>query len=321
MKPLAFPLPALICLEPGPEEPEPPLFRRPQTLLYALPQREDDSVSRWIEEFSIKIPEGESGLVMADCGMPVPQQRAALLACARRPESPPFISCLALDEEGLTLDGWDGEAALILLQSMGCAAVIFVPADEEALKELPRLFSRLWQDARIPVGVAPSFGGGAQIAASFPRASLLMGADAAACQDLAQRIAQAKLWTVPPSIAPPPEDDWFIAVSNRQDHLLDPAFDIDGQLECQPDFIEQLMELEIDGCDALRLILPDEDALDVFAAEQYMITMPLSLCAPDAALMERALEAFAGRAVYDGSWPLPQEDLDRFVERYGLIVL
>lgn len=49
--------------------------------------------------------------------------------------------------------------------------------------------------------------------------------------------------------------------------------------------------------------------------------MPLSLCAPDAALMERALEAFAGRAVYDGSWPLPQEDLDRFVERYGLIVL
>lgn len=43
MKPLAFPLPALICLEPGPEEPEPPLFRRPQTLLYALPQREDDS--------------------------------------------------------------------------------------------------------------------------------------------------------------------------------------------------------------------------------------------------------------------------------------
>ena len=81
------------------------------------------------------------------------------------------------------------------------------------------------------------------------------------------------------------------------------------------------MELEIDGCDALRLILPDEDALDVFAAEQYMITMPLSLCAPDAALMERALEAFAGRAVYDGSWPLLQEDLDRFVERYGLIVL
>lgn len=28
MKPLAFPLPALICLEPGPEEPEPPLDRK-----------------------------------------------------------------------------------------------------------------------------------------------------------------------------------------------------------------------------------------------------------------------------------------------------
>ena len=42
MKPLAFPLPALICLEPGPEEPETALFRRPETLLYALAQREDD---------------------------------------------------------------------------------------------------------------------------------------------------------------------------------------------------------------------------------------------------------------------------------------
>ncbi len=321
MKPLPFPLPALICLEPGPEEPEPPLFRRPRTLLYALPQREDDCVPRWVDEFSAQIRQNGSGLVMADCGMPVPQQRAALLACARSPERPPFASCLALDEEGLTPDGWDGEAALILLQSMGCAAVIFVPADQEALEELPRLFSLLWQDARIPIGAAPSFGDSPQAAASFPRASLLMGADAAACQDLAQRASQAQLWSVPPSIVPPPEDDWFIAVSNGQDYLLDPAFDIDGQLECQPDFIQQLMELEIDGCDALRLTLPDEDALDIFSAEQYMISMPLSLCAANPALMERALEAFAGRAIYDGSWPLPQEDLDRFVEQYGLIVL
>lgn len=319
MKPLPFPLPALICLEPGPEDPEPPAFRRPRTLLYALPQREDDSVSRWVAEFSARIAQTQKdgpGLVVADCGMPVPQQRAALLACGSK--QLPFLSCLALDEEGLTLDGWDGEAALALLQSMGCAAVIFVPANEEAAELLPQIFSLHWQDARIPTGVALPRDAGAQLVAAFPRASLLLGSDPDACRLLAR---QAGLWQTPPSVCPPPEDDWFIAVSNGQDLMLDPAFDIDAQLECRPDFIEQLMELEIDGCDALRLMIPDEDALNVFAAEQYMVTMPLCLCAPNPALMERALESFAGRAIYDGSWPLPRQDLDRFVEKYGLIVL
>lgn len=322
MKPLPFPLPALLCLEPGPEDPEPPVFHRPQTLLYALPQREEDSVSRWVAEFSAQIARNETdspGPVVADCGMPISQQRAALLACTAK--QIPFVSCLALDEEGLTLDGWDGEAALALLQSMGCAAVVFVPANDEALELLPRMFSLHWQDARIPTGVALPGDADAQLVAAFPRVSLLMGPDPEACKALAEKSAQSGLWNIPPAICPPPEDDWFIAVSNGQDLMLDPAFDIDAQLECQPDFIEQLMELEIDGCDALRLIIPDEDALDVFAAEQYMVTMPLCLCAPDPSLMERALEAFAGRAIYDGSWPLPQQDLDRFVEKYGLIVL
>ena len=67
MKPLPFPLPALLCLEPGPEDPEPPVFHRPQTLLYALPQREEDSVSRWVAEFSAQIARNETdgpGLVV-----------------------------------------------------------------------------------------------------------------------------------------------------------------------------------------------------------------------------------------------------------------
>ena len=38
-------------------------------------------------------------------------------------------------------------------------------------------------------------------------------------------------------------------------------------------------------------------------------------------LLERALRAFWGRAVYDGTWPLEEEDLRPLVKKYGLILL
>ena len=38
-------------------------------------------------------------------------------------------------------------------------------------------------------------------------------------------------------------------------------------------------------------------------------------------LLERALRAFWGRAVYDGTWPLEEEDLWPLVKKYGLILL
>ena len=52
-----------------------------------------------------------------------------------------------------------------------------------------------------------------------------------------------------------------------------------------------------------------------------MVKMPISLCAQDPVLLERALRAFWGRAVYDGTWPLEEEDLWPLVKKYGLILL
>ena len=57
---------------------------------------------------------------------------------------------------------------------------------------------------------------------------------------------------------------------------------------------QQLLDLESDGCTALRLLLPDEDAVDLFAAEQYMVKMPISLCAQDPVLLERAAAGLLG---------------------------
>ena len=321
MRSLPFSLPALLCPQPeGEDEGLPPLLRRPCRMLFPLPEQEGDGTQQWAEQFKAIIGDAQ-GFVMADCGMSVPQQRAALLACRESPGQPAFVACLTLDGESHTPDGWDGDASLVLLQSMGCAAVLFTAGDQEALEELPRLFSALWEDARIPVGVILPKESDRQMVAAFPRACLMMGPDEGTCRHLGQLGEQAGFWERELVLADPPEEDWFIAVSNGRDYLLDPAFDIDGELECRGDFTQQLLEIESDGCTALRLLLYDEDAADLFAAEQYMVKMPISLCAQDPVLLERALRAFWGRAVYDGTWPLEEADLRPLVEKYGLILL
>lgn len=323
MKPLPFSLPALLRPQlsaEGEGEDLPWPLQRPDRLLFSLPEQEEEGTQQWVEQFKAIIGDAQ-GFVMADCGMPVPQQRAALLACQESPGKPAFVACLTLDEESHTPDGWDGDASLVLLQSMGCAAVLFTAGDKEVMEELPRLFSTLWEDARIPVGVILPKESDQQLVAAFPRSCLMMGPDESACIHLGELGEKTGFWKRELVIAAPPEEDWFIAVSNGRDHLLDPAFDIDGELECQGDFTQQLLDLESDGCTALRLLLPDEDAVDLFAAEQYMVKMPISLCAQDPVLLERALRAFWGRAVYDGTWPLEEEDLWPLVKKYGLILL
>lgn len=321
MKPLPFQLPAVLCPEEsGCGGEQAPPIQRPDILLYPLLDEWDQPAENWIEAYRRQIG-GSCGTVLADCGMTVCQQRAALIACNESPQCPPFLACLALDGEGMTPDGWEGAAALILLQSMGCAGVLFAPADDEAEDELPRLFSALWEDARIPVGVALPERADRQQVASFPRASLLMAPRWEDSLILREHCLATGFYQRPVEIAPPPEDDCFIAVANGRSFMLENTFDIDGELECTTDFAEELLEREKDGWGALRLLLPDEDALAVFAAEQYMIKLPVSIGTDDPALMEKALRAFCGRGMADGTCELEACILAPLVQKYGLIVL
>ena len=81
MKPLPFSLPALLCPQPSAEgegEDLPWPLQRPDRLLFSLPEQEEKGTQQWVEQFKAIIGDAQ-GFVMADCGMPVPQQRAALL--------------------------------------------------------------------------------------------------------------------------------------------------------------------------------------------------------------------------------------------------
>ena len=319
MKPLPFSLPALLCQE-GEEAPDDaPPIHRPAVALFPLSDDVETPVEEWIACYRKQIGDA-TGLVLADCGMTVPQQRAALLACRESPGQPSFVASLALDDEGETFDGWQGNAALILLQSMGCAGVLFAPQDSLAAAEMPRLYRGLWEDARIPTGVilTEPTGGEAEL---LSRASLLMAASLPQARQVRQLGLETGWFQQAPTICPPPEDDDFIAVSNGHSFLLDATFDIDGELLCSGSFAEDLLELESDGCTALRLLVPDEDALESLALEQYMVKMPVSIGAPDGELMEKALRCFCGRAMADGTYEIAEQELRPLVERYGLIVL
>lgn len=224
-------------------------------------------------------------LVMADCGMTVRAQRALLLACSRH-NSRAFISCLAVDSDGNTFDGWESAAALVMLQNMGAVAVLLVAQNEETVQEMPTIIANLRQDAKIPIGV----------------------------------ISNENKWEIASNM-PITERAEFVAVSNGCTHLLDATFDVDAEICDFADFPEQILELENQGCTALRVDIGDEDELDIFAKEEYMIKTALCISAPNEQLFASAVRAFCGRAMYDGTAQMEPEFLADMTKKYGLIIL
>jgi 5-methyltetrahydrofolate--homocysteine methyltransferase len=60
-----------------------------------------------------------------------------------------------------------------------------------------------------------------------------------------------------------------------------------------------------------------EEDLAVFSDCQYGVSNPLCIRCEDASLLERALRAYQGRALYEGD--LPDDDLLPLARKYGLI--
>jgi len=54
---------------------------------------------------------------------------------------------------------------------------------------------------------------------------------------------------------------------------------------------------------------------------QYLIRRPLCLCSDDPELFERAVRAFDGRAIYDGTCELTERHVAQMAAAYGLIRL
>ena len=72
---------------------------------------------------------------------------------------------------------------------------------------------------------------------------------------------------------------------------------------------------------AVKIIIQEEDDIEIFAQHQYAVREALCLCSDVPELLEGALRVYQGRAFYDGTGGLERTVLDRLSRLYGLIVL
>lgn len=97
--------------------------------------------------------------------------------------------------------------------------------------------------------------------------------------------------------------------------------DVGEGIECGPDLLEDIIADEDDPSGAVKILINDQDDVDIFAENQYAIRKALCLWSDVPELLEGALRVYQGRAFYDGTGDLEPEELERLCRTYGLIVL
>ena len=104
-------------------------------------------------------------------------------------------------------------------------------------------------------------------------------------------------------------------------HFVDVTIDISDPIDLEDHFGETLLELEDQWSGALKLEINTPEDVHILAEGQYMINRPVCLAAENPELLEEALCAFDGIALYDGTWELDEETIDYFRRHYGMVAL
>lgn len=268
-------------------------------------------------------------LFLADSMTNIAEARAAILA-VREQTNCPILVTFACDGEGRTESGGDILAALIICQGMGVSGFglgRFFGDLSDLMEQIDRLshytqvplmllprsdaFSTSWKPEAI-AAIAPVLAkAGVQICgggASVPHIAALRAAiDAIDFSRFDENNIQ--------------ESDELPCASEREVRFISPLIDVGEEIICSPHFVEDLLAAEDAPTGANKVFIKDEDDLDIFAENQYMIQEALCLSSDNPAILGKALRIYNGRAFYDGTDGLEPEILLPLVEKYGLIVL
>ncbi len=238
--------------------------------------------------------------------------RAAVLAatdlCGKT-----LIAELVVCEDARMEDGTDVTAAAGVLQRIGVSTVIVTAEEPEHLTDA---LERLAPYVRISVGVR------------LPARWLLEGITLAGAElfrpvpgeDEAAFRAAVLNWKGYRA-ADRDHDDVILAPDGRDAHFIAPTVDISDEIVCDHRLYENLLEAEDEEAAMLKLVLEDEEGVQDLEDDLYMLSRPVCLCAETPELLEKALRAFYGLAVYDGTWDMEPEILKYFERKYGLICL
>ena len=276
-------------------------------------------------------------LFLVETTMTMPEARAAVLAIRSVSERPVLVS-FTCDENGRTLSGTDVLAALIVMQGMGVSAFgLNCSSGPDRMLEQIR---RLSPYARIPLLAKPNAGLPEMVDgravyhcppeefASYTRALAEAGVRVfgGCCGTTPAHIAALKAAVDAIDFAAFPavehDPDVIPCASETEARFITPDVDVGEEIQCSSDLMEDILEAEEERPQgALKIEIMEEDDLELFAENQYVIKDPLCISTDVPELLEGALRLFQGRAFWDGTQELDSAFLEQMRDRYGLILL
>ena len=89
-------------------------------------------------------------------------------------------------------------------------------------------------------------------------------------------------------------------------------------LSCGDELEDDLMDAMEEDEELLAIRIESAEDLESFEECQYLIRKPLCILSEDAAVLEKALRLYQGRALYEGT--LSDEALLPLARKYGLVI-
>ena len=255
-------------------------------------------------------------LFLLETTMTMAEARAAVLACKSVSAKPVWVT-FTCDENGRTPSGTDVLAALIVMQGMGVDAfgLNCCAGPAEMLEQLRRLTPAPGDggEGRIPLHA----GGAGLLRRPLRRGRRahvrrLLRHHAGAHRRPGGRGGGGGLLRLCPAGA-----------GSRRD----PLRQREGGPVHHPrrgrgrDHRVLLAAEEEAPQGALKIAILEEDDLDIFAENQYVVKDALCLWSDVPELLERALRLYQGRAFWDGTGDLDDAFLEEMSHKYGLVLL
>lgn len=236
--------------------------------------------------------------------------RAAVLAATELDGLGVFVE-MPVDEDARTADDSSAMAVMGILQRIGVAGIVLTgePMDiDDTIDELA-------PHANIALGVSGDPG-----ELRYMRELANVEFYNASEPDDVRRLLEL----TPPCVRRnkrDADDDYILAPVGMHAHFVDATIDISDAVDLEDRFGETLLELEDQWSGALKLEINTPEDVHLLAEGQYMLDRPVCLAAENPKLLEKALCAFDGIALYDGTCELDDETIDYFQHHYGMVVL
>lgn len=262
----------------------------------------------------------------------LPDARAAVMAVKSVSKKPVFAT-VTCDASGHLMTGTDVTAALVVLQGLGVDA--FGLNCSTGPEEMLRQLERLTPYARVPLIAKPNAGTpvviNGKLSYNCPPEEFVRfvpemlkagvrifggccGTDETHIAELSKCLCGAK---ISPAVCT--ETDKIICASEKLPFSISPDASPDSIVECGEELEDDLSDDLEEDYELTAISLSSAEDVESFADCQYMLSKPLCLICDDAEILERALRAYQGLALYRGE--LDDSQFNLLHEKYGVIRL